>query len=120
MGRAVPFFDTKKIHRVAGTTGTAGKARCVLQEVRTGLILAQSAEELKNTQIRSLKLAWLEDVGATGWQLINSRELVRQEVTGAMPKGILPHEFRAALGGIRVTDGIKNLGLVELNRKDAR
>ncbi len=110
IGRAVPFFDTKQIHRVAGTTGSAGNARCVLQELRTGLILAQSAEELKNTQIRSLKLAWLEDVGATGWQLINTRELVRQEVTGAMPKGILPHQHDPRLGNIRVTDDIKDLG----------
>jgi hypothetical protein len=120
VGRAVPFFDTKEIHRVAGTTGSEGKARCVLQELRTKLILNQNGDELKGYQIRSLKLAWLEDVGPTGWQLINTRELLRQEVAPGMRKGVLPHQYNSQLGNIRVTDETKDLGTLNLNQKESR
>jgi hypothetical protein len=116
ISRATPFFDTKEIHRSAGTTGREGKARCVLQELRTKTIITQAFTELKNTQIRSLKLACLEDVGKTGWQLVNTREIVRQEVGPRDRKGLLPHHFNPQLSGIRVTDQIKDLGNVNLNQ----
>jgi len=116
IGRATPFFDTKEIHRCAGTTGREGKARCVLQELRTKTILTQAATEIKNSQIRSLKLAWLEDVGATGWQLVNTREIVRQEVGPRDRKGVLPHHFNPQLSKIRVTDQIKDLGNLNLHQ----
>ncbi len=116
--RAVPFFDTKAIQRCAGTTGADGKARCVLQELRTKKILAQSAEELKGYQIRSIKLAWLEDVGIVGWQLVNTREIVRQEVAPGARKGVLPHYYRTELGDIRVIDAMKDLGPLNLQGPD--
>src|SRR5262249_22046291 len=116
IGRAVPFFDTKEIHRCAGVTGAAGRARCVLQELRTRKILAQSGEELKGYQIRSIKLAWLEDGGGAGGQLINTRELVRQEVAPGMRGGVLPHHYNPQLGDIRVTDEMKDLGSLNLKQ----
>lgn len=121
--RAVAFFDTKAIHRVAGVPGPDGEARCVLQELRTRKILAQSAEELTGYQIRSFKLAVLREVGAVGWQLVETRELVRTEVAPGDPRGILEHRYCPALGGIRVTDAVKDLGTLRLestSRGDAK
>lgn len=119
ISRAVPFFDTKEVHRLAGSSGRDGRARGVMQELRTGLIITQAAEELKDTQIRSIKLVWLHQVGP-GWQLVNTRELVRQEVAGPMRKGVLPHHYRARLGEIRVTDSVRDLGTLNLIMKDER
>jgi hypothetical protein len=110
---SVPFFDTKLIHRMAGVTGRAGKASIVFQEVRTRPLTLQSGEERDDIQIRSLKMGFLEDVNI-GWQLVNTREIMRIEVGGPMPKGLIAHSFVKALGNIRVTDSIKDLGDVRL------
>ena len=113
INKSVPFFDTKKIHRCEGATGRNGKARCVLQEVRTHPVTLQSAEVRTDIQVRSIKLASLEDVGAVGWQLVQTREIVRTEAGPRDIKGVLPHCFLPGLGGIRVVDTDKDLG--ELN-----
>lgn len=112
---SVPFFDTKKIHRCEGATGRNGKVRCVLQEVRTRPVTLQSGEIRTDIQVRSIKLAFLEDVGETGWQMVHTREIVRMEVGPRDVKGVLPHCYLPALGGIRVVDTEKDLG--ELNLK---
>ncbi len=111
---SVPFFDTKAIHRMEGTTGHAAKCAIVFQEVRTRPVTLQSAEVRNDVQIRSIKLGYLEEVNI-GWQLVNTREIMRIEVGGAMPKGVLPHAFVKELGNIRVTDTIKDLGGIRLN-----
>jgi hypothetical protein len=116
ISRAVPFFDTKAVHRSAGTPGQEGKARCVLQELRTRLILTQNADELKGYQIRSLKLVLMQDVGK-GWQMVETREIVRTEVAPTMRKGILPHHYNPILSGIRVTDEIKDLDALNLDQQ---
>ena len=113
INKSVPFFDTKKIHRCEGTTGRNGKARCVLQEVRTHPVMLQSGVERTDIQVRSIKLATLEDVGETGWQLVQTREIVRMEVGPQDMKGLLPHCYLPVLGNIRVVDTDKDLG--ELN-----
>ncbi len=109
-----PFFDTKQIHRCGGGTGDSGKARCVLQEVRTRPVTLQDASVRADIQVRSLKLALLEDVGAPGWELTQTREVLRTEVAPGDRKGILPHAFNPRLGGIRITDSIKELGDLDL------
>jgi hypothetical protein len=111
---SVPFFDTKLIHRTGGTTGRAGKASIVFQEVRTRPVTLQSAAVRNDIQIRSLKMGFLEEVNI-GWQLINTREIMRIEVGGSMPKGLIAHHFAKALGNIRVTDTIKDLGEIRLD-----
>lgn len=110
--RATPFFDTKKIHRCEGVTGHAGKARAVLQEVRTRPVTLQDASVRSDIQIRSIKVALLEDVNL-GWSITETREVIRQEVGGSEMKGVLPNYFNARLGNIRVIDTVKDLG--ELN-----
>ncbi len=111
--KSTAFFNEKEIHRCEGNTGYAGKARCVLQEVRTRPVTLQSAETRSNIQIRSIKLILPEDVGP-GWSVINSREIVRQEVAATDVRGFLTHHFVPELGHIRVIDKIKELGNLSL------
>lgn len=112
--RSVPFFDTKVIHRVEGVTGHAGKAMAVEQDMRTRPVTLQSAEVRDDIQIRSLKIATLEDVGTAGWHLTNTREVVRQEVGGGQHKGPIDHRHAPEIGNIRVVDSVKDLGTLEL------
>jgi hypothetical protein len=109
-----PFFDTKEIHRCAGTTGREGKARCTLQNVRTREVTLQDGTVHPEIQIRSLRLALLEDVGSAGWHLVRTREIVRTEVIRAERKGVLPGRYSAKLGGIRVVETVKDLGQLTL------
>ncbi|MEI7437626.1 MAG: hypothetical protein WCL16_12555 [bacterium] len=111
--KSTPFFNQKKIHRSEGVTGYAGKARCVLQEVRTLPITLQSAEVRADIQVRSIKLVLPEDVGI-GWSVVNTREIVRQEVAATECKGLLQHHFDPQLGNIRVIDTTKELGSLSL------
>jgi len=118
VNKSVPFFDTKKIHRCEGATGRNGKVRCVLQEVRTHPVTLQDATVRTDIQVRSIKLAFLEDVGEIGWQMVQTREILRTEVGPTDIKGILPHCYLPVLGGIRVVDTDKDLG--ELNLMNGR
>jgi hypothetical protein len=118
INKSVPFFDTKKIHRCEGLSGRNGKARCVLQEMRTRPVTLQSGEERTDIQVRSIKLAFLEDVGEVGWQMVQTREIVRTEVGPRDRKGLLPHCYLPVLSGIRVVDTEKDLG--ELNLMDGK
>ena len=111
---SVPFFDTKKIHRLQGTTGKAGKAACVLQDLRTRPVTLQDYSVRRDIQIRSIKLAKLEEVGPPGWQLVGTREIMRIEVGPDKPKGVIRHRFQEDLHGIRVTDSVRDLGEVRL------
>lgn len=112
--KSVPFFNVKKIHRCEGTTGRNGTARCVLQEVRTLPVMDQEGILHPEYQVRSIRLASLEDVGTAGWQLVNTREIIRMEAGADDVKGILPHTCLPALGRIRVVDEVKELGEIEL------
>lgn len=114
INKSVPFFDTKKINRCEGITGANGKVRCVLQEMRTRPITLQDGSQRTDIQVRSIKLAFLEDVGKAGWQMVQTREIVRTEVGPQDLKGILPHCYLPGLGGIRVVDTDKDLGELDL------
>lgn len=113
INKSVPFFDTKKVHRCEGMSGRDGKARCIFQEVRTRPVTLQDATVRTDIQVRSIKLGFLEDVGDVGWQLVQTREIVRTEVGPGDMKNFLPHCYLPGLGGIRVVDTNKDLG--ELN-----
>ncbi len=111
--RSVPFFDTKVIHRCEGLGGRDGRAAAVLQEVRTRPITLQDASVRTDIQVRSLKLAFFEEVGP-GWHLVRTRELLRQEVGPGQTKGVLRHVFAPSLQGVRVMDTTRDLGEIEL------
>ena len=112
--KSTPFFDTKRMHRSAGVGGEEGKARVFLQEVRTRPVTLQSAEVRNDIQVRSLKLVLTECAGRPGWALVNTREIIRQEVTEGQVKGLLAHHYVPRLGGIRVVDAVKEAGVITL------
>lgn len=115
INKSVQFFNLKEIHRCEGVTGREGTAMCFFQEMRTKPVTLQSAEVRADIQIRSIKLAMMDEVGI-GWSLTQTREIVRQEIANNERKGLLPHKNYPVLGGIRVTDTIKDLGIVDLTK----
>lgn len=115
INKATPFFNLKEIYRMEGTTGRDGQAMAVIQEMRTKPVTLQDASVRTDIQIRSLKVIMLDQVGP-GWSFTQSREIIRQEVAGNERKGPLPHHYAPPLGGIRVTDSVKDLGLVDLTK----
>lgn len=112
--KSVPFFNVKKINRCQGITGQNGAARCVIQNVRTLPVTLQDGSLRPDIQVRSIRLACLEDVGTAGWQLVTTREIIRMEVGPDDTKGVLPHAYLPTLGQIRVMDEIKELGEINL------
>lgn len=114
IGQSIPFFDLKRVERLKGTTGKAGKSTAVLQEMRIGAFLNQNGDIMKGHQLRSLKLAFCEDVGKAGWQLFQTREIIRTDVFPEMPHGLLPVKFVESLENIRVTDSVKRLDGITL------
>ncbi len=115
INKGTQFFNLKQLHRMEGTSGADGQAMVVLQEMRTKPVTLQDASVRSDIQIRSLKLAVMDQVGP-GWALTQTREIIRQEVANNERKGPLPHHYNSALGAIRVTDSVKNLGLVDLTK----
>ncbi|TAN36898.1 MAG: hypothetical protein EPN23_07205 [Verrucomicrobia bacterium] len=115
LNKSEPFYELKKIHRCEGHTGAAGNAHCVLQEVRARPITFQDATVHAEYQVRAIKLVLFEDVGPN-WQLVTTREIIRQEVVIAHEHpGLLPHVYcPGQLSGLRVVDSVKDLGVVEL------
>ena len=82
--------------------------------MRTREVTLQDGTVHPEIQIRSLRLALLEDVGPAGWHLVRTREIVRTEVVRADRKGVLPGRYSAKLGGIRVVETVKDLGRLTL------
>ena len=112
--KSEPFFDVKRILRMEGSTGDAGWAECVFQEVRERPVTLQDASFHTEIQIRTIKMGRFEDVGPA-WQLLVTREIVRQEVAGKEHKGLLPHVFcPKELSNLRVVNTVKDLGKLEL------
>ena len=112
---STPFFNKKRIHRIKGKQSKY-KARCVFQEVRTRPIKLQSSATRNDIQVRSIKLGLLKDTGV-GWALMETREIVRQEVVKATDHtGLLKHEYNNLLQGIRTIGNMKNLGKIDLRK----
>ena len=65
-------------------------------------------------QIRTLRLAFLADVGP-GWQVTGTRELLRTDVFPDMPKGFLGVTYVDDLNAVRVVDSVKDIGPVTLS-----
>jgi hypothetical protein len=106
LNKCEPYFETKVIQQAGGR---GGKATALLQQMRTRPLLLQSGETRRDIQIRSFKIVTLKET-PDGWKLILSREIMRLEVGGEMPRGVLPRFYIKELGNIRVTNGIINLG----------
>jgi hypothetical protein len=110
--RSVPFMNVKRTEVVKGTPGDNGRAAALVQWMRIGgNLLNQNDDLMVGHSIRSLRLAFLADVGP-GWQVIATRELLRTDVFPDMIKGFLGVTYLDALNGIRVTDSVKDIGTV--------
>jgi len=113
--RSVPFLNEKRTELVKGTPGDDGHATALVQWMRVGgNLLNQNGDLLTGHQIRSLRLAFLADVGP-GWQVTGTRELLRTDVFPDMLKGFLPVLYADDLNGIRVTDSVKNIGTINIS-----
>ena len=111
LDRSVPFFDQKRTEAVHGSDG---KSAALVQWMRVGgRLLNQNGDDMTGHQIRSLRLAFLSNVGP-GWQVTATRELIRTDVFPNMPKGFLPVAYVDSLNGIRVTDSVKDIGAIIL------
>lgn len=116
-----PYFTKKIIHRIEGTTGRGNVARCVVTFLRDKASSGTSShregfeymvDQSKMGWRRTFKLVWLKDVGP-GWQVVQTRDLYPVWTT---PKNALPkHHYSETLSRIRVTDQIKDLGLINID-----
>ena len=116
-----PYFTKKVIHRLEGTTGRSNVARCVVTYLRdkasSGTASHRKGLEYMVDQSqmgwrRTFKLVWLKDVGP-GWQVVQTRDLYPVWTTekNALPK----HNYSEPLSHIRVTDSIKDLGIISID-----
>jgi hypothetical protein len=113
--RSVPFMNIKRTEVVKGTPGDNGAATALVQWMRAGgNLLNQNADLMVGHQIRSIRLAFLADVGA-GWQVTATREILRTDVFPNMTQGFLPFTYADNLNGIRVVDSVKDIGNVDLS-----
>jgi hypothetical protein len=113
--RSVPFMNIKRTEIVKGTPGDNGRATALVQWMRIGgNLLNQNDDLMVGHSIRSLRLAFLADVGP-GWQVTGTREIIRTDVFPNMTKGFLGVTYVDDLNGIRVTDSVKDIGAVNLS-----
>ena len=110
-----PFYNKKIIHRIAGTTGRGNTARCIVTQYRDGPgTVTADYKKLKGQGRRTFKLIWLKDVGV-GWQVVQKRDLYPVTVDLRLLKPA--HHYSEQLSKIRVTNKVKNLGDIELDKK---
>ncbi|MEI8350763.1 MAG: hypothetical protein WCG36_00475 [bacterium] len=107
-----PFFTRKVIHRMAGATGRGNAARCVVTLYRDRETDDQDYSKLKGYR-RTFKLIWLKDVGP-GWQVVQKRDLYPVTVEAAQMNPL--HHLEGLLAKIRVTDQVRDLGMLELGK----
>jgi hypothetical protein len=113
--RSVPFMNIKRTEIVKGTPGDNGQATALVQWMRAGgNLLNQNGDLMVGHQIRSIRLAFLADVGA-GWQVTATREILRTDVFPNMPPGFLAFTYVDALNSIRVVDSVKDIGTLDLS-----
>ena len=107
--KSEPFFNTKIIHRLEGTTGRGNLCRAICTYVRE-----KSAEDYSGALEgfrRTFKIVILKDVGP-GWQIVRSRDLFPLSVEKANAR---PRHFHSeTISGIRVSDYEKDLGEISL------
>jgi len=117
-----PYFNEKHVARMGADPGKPLSARVLIQEVRTLPVTDQDAIVWHDIQTRSIKLMTVEDVTLTGdeaWMVLDSREIVRQEVGPPDRKGAIPEYFCQALSGITVIDEVVDLGTINITRDPA-
>jgi hypothetical protein len=110
IAKTEPYFPTKRIHRLEGTTGRGNFCRCICTFARN---TGSNGVGGRSSWRRTFKLAVLKDVGP-GWQVVRTRDLYP---IWAKPGTDLPkHNYSKRLSGIRVTDYVKDVGKLDITR----
>jgi hypothetical protein len=113
--KSEPYWTRKIVHRVEGETGRANTARAIITYSRdkgSNLMMeTYKGQSSRDDFRRTFKLVLFKDVGP-GWQVVRARDLYP---VWTDPKRPLPeHHFSSALNQIRVADGLKDLGELDL------
>lgn len=108
--RSEPFFTHKIIHRLEGATGKGQSARAICTFYRekiaeTYMFVAREGYR------RTFKLIMLRDVGP-GWQIERARDL--HPIWTTPEKQQATHVYCEGLSNIRVTDSVRDLGVLML------
>lgn len=118
--KSEPFFTRKTIHRVMGETGNGNMARCICTFLRDKKSTAymdkeQAALSRSGAFRRDFKLVLLKDVGP-GWQITRTRSLY--PIWDHQKRDRAPaHHYSEALSRIRVADGVKKVGELDLRKQ---
>jgi hypothetical protein len=118
--KSEPFFTKKIIHRLEGETGRGNLSRCITTFVREKPSItymdAKNAVKSQSGYFRhTYKLVILKDVGP-GWQIVRARDLYPKWID---PKKKLPqHFYESSLSRVRVADGTKDVGDLNLQAGD--
>jgi hypothetical protein len=114
--RSEPFYNEKTVHRLDGVTGhMTGSARAFCTFLRSKKSIGFIDGIWRHEHRRSLKLVLLEHVGP-GWQVERTREIFTVMVKPGSGTGSTV--FRRSLGRIRVTDSVRELGDLDVAKKD--
>jgi hypothetical protein len=103
------YWNQRVIHRI-GVDGE--RALLLVERLRVGLILKQSGEKFGGYQ-RRLEIAELHQA-ADDWQMVRTRHFYRLGEPAETYTPFLRDIHVPALGGIRVVDGVKQLGTLDL------
>jgi len=109
-----PYFPTKIIHRLEGTTGRGNTARCICtftREKKSAQGAFSDANPTDTTCRRTFKVVLLKDVGP-GWQITRTRDLypIWTTANGTRPK----HTYSRELSRVRVSNSVKKLDTIKL------
>jgi len=105
------YFNVKRIVRL---TGTAGRARMLVVQTRTLLVVDPSGKRIK-ARIRRFDFVELLKTRKV-WQILTSRHLLRQEVPYESKDIEIKLTYSPKLGGILVGRRVKNLGTIKLKK----
>lgn len=109
VAKADSFFNRHVVHRSGVSDGVA---LVFTERIRDETILRGSGERV-NAYLRRLEIIELREA-SDDWQMVGTRHLYREETP--LVKGIpfLKHQHLQTLGGLRVADRTRDLGVIDL------
>jgi len=111
VAEADSFFNRHKTHRAGVAEGVV---LALVERIRDREILKGSGERV-NANLRRLEIMEMREASGD-WQTIGTRHIFREEIPLTPAPAFLRHRFVAALGGIRMVDGARDLGVLELGK----
>ncbi|MBC8126398.1 MAG: hypothetical protein H8M99_04525, partial [Gloeobacteraceae cyanobacterium ES-bin-144] len=112
VNKADSFFNRHVCHR----SGIEGDVVWVFVErIRDGQILRGSGEKL-DACLRRLEIIELHEADDE-WQMVGTRHLYREETPRIEGISFLVHQYLSTLGGLRIADSHRDLGIIDLPEK---